>query len=238
MRSQGLRGGLAVSLLLHLLIVASVVVATLYAQPDRIPVPYVVSLVDEQSPSSAGSTEQGHPEAVEKKPESPPPPKEELKQKVAKEPRQVLPSKKPVTTKPAGKHPDEASARDRIAAIAAKKRIEKMAALRKIVEVGGNKGAAGRGTAGKAAPGAAGKDYYSQVMEGVKKQWIFPESLAKNLEAIVAIRVAADGKVTIVGMEKGSGNPLFDKSVIRAITMASPFPPPAKEMEIGIRFRP
>jgi TonB family protein len=58
------------------------------------------------------------------------------------------------------------------------------------------------------------------------------------LQTLVSIRIEKDGSITIQKIEKGSGNQPFDRSVLRAITMANPLPQPVKEMEIGIRFRP
>ncbi|MFA5352910.1 MAG: cell envelope integrity protein TolA [Thermodesulfovibrionales bacterium] len=236
MKPQGLRGGLTCSISLHLLLAVSVFFVVRFTQPEKLPVPYVVSLVDMPASAPEGrGAESLAPEEKEK--EMPPPPAPESKAEAR--PKQTLPAEKQAKAKPlkpARKETDRGRIEDRIAAIEAKKRVERMASLRKMVSIGGQ--GSGQGKQGQGPAAKEGKDYYSQVMAGIRKQWIFPESLGKGLEAIVSIRVAADGKVTIIGMEKGSGNPLFDRSVLRAINLASPLPPPPREMEIGVRFRP
>ncbi len=121
-------------------------------------------------------------------------------------------------------------------------------ALRKIIDIGTKGSDLQSKTSSSAASrnkitdsggaNAGGGDYYSLVETKIRQQWIYPETLATDLETIISIRVAKDGSITIEKVEKGSGNQLFDRSVLRAITMASPLPPPLKEMEIGLRFRP
>ncbi len=237
MKPQGLSKGLAISLLLHLLTAASVIFIARFTQVQKPPLPYVVSLVDSAAPQAPeGKGEESPAPAKEESPQ----PKEEPKPLSSPKPKQLLPAEKPAKEMPrkTDRKADEGRIQDRIAAMEAKKRIERMAALRKMVDIGGQGSGARRETAGKGTPGSQGKDYYSRVMEGIRRQWIFPETMGRDLEAIVSIRIAPDGKVTILGMEKGSGNPLFDRSVLRAISMASPLPPPPQETEMGVRFRP
>jgi TonB family protein len=72
----------------------------------------------------------------------------------------------------------------------------------------------------------------------IHEKFRIPESMDKDLLAIVNIRIARNGNVTILGFEKKSGNPLYDRAAIKAITDASPLPPPPSEMERAIRLRP
>jgi colicin import membrane protein len=81
-------------------------------------------------------------------------------------------------------------------------------------------------------------DYYTKITKEIWQQWVFPETGDKNLEAIISIRIMRDGAVLISRVEKSSGNSLFDKSAVRAISKASPVTPPPREMEIGVRFYP
>ena len=81
-------------------------------------------------------------------------------------------------------------------------------------------------------------DYYARITKEIWQQWIFPETGDKNLEAIISIRIMRDGTVQVSRVEKSSGNSLFDKSALRAISKASPVTPPPHEMEIGVRFYP
>jgi colicin import membrane protein len=90
------------------------------------------------------------------------------------------------------------------------------------------------------ATGATAQDYSRLVGEDIRRHWQFPTDLLKdkNIEAIVSIRIQKNGSVQILGIEKSSGNPLFDRSALRAITKASPVVPPPYEIEIGVRFYP
>ncbi len=88
---------------------------------------------------------------------------------------------------------------------------------------------------------AAGNVEYGRLVgEEIRRQWQFPTDLLKDktIEAIVSIRVLKNGFVQILRIEKSSGNPLFDRSALRAITKASPVTSPPHEMEIGVRFYP
>ncbi len=142
------------------------------------------------------------------------------------------------------KSDDDQLISERIAAIMAKKRIEKIAGLRKTISL--QAGAAGkkgidRGSGGKkeaigGIPSA--DDYYSRITSEIWQHWVYPDSGRKEIEAVIVIKILKDGSVQIKGIEKSSGNSLFDRSAIRAITKASPLTPPPYEMEIGVRFYP
>jgi TonB family protein len=53
---------------------------------------------------------------------------------------------------------------------------------------------------------------------------------------VISIKIDSQGKVVSQEIEKSSGNILFDRSAEKAISKASPLPPPPVEMEIGVRF--
>jgi len=87
--------------------------------------------------------------------------------------------------------------------------------------------------------------YLPEVWDAVRRKWVLPETLkeARELEAILIVRVRKDGKILSHRFEKRSGNDLFDKSVVRAVLKADPLPPfpkayPQDHEEIGVRFRP
>jgi TolA protein len=81
-------------------------------------------------------------------------------------------------------------------------------------------------------------NYYSKITREIWQQWVFPYTGQKDIEAIISIRILKDGTITAQRIEKSSGNPLFDRSAIKAIAKASPLSPPPYEMEIGVRFYP
>lgn len=135
---------------------------------------------------------------------------------------------------------DEQLISERIAAIMAKKRIEKIASLRNTISLQG--GAAGKkgivSGSGEKKGASLVDDYYSRITSEIKQHWIYPDTGSKDIEAEIVIKILKDGSVQIRGVEKSSGNSLFDRSAIRAITKASPLTPPPYEMEIGVRFHP
>jgi colicin import membrane protein len=140
---------------------------------------------------------------------------------------------------------------DRISEIALKKKRERIAKLRNAVvsikgvstqsssRVKSSNQASRNGFSG----GRAGEMTYadkvgSEIRE--KGPWSYPDYMKKkDLEAVVAIRISKDGTISITDIEKRSGDRIFDRSVLKAIEMASPVtPPPYDGMEIGLRFTP
>jgi colicin import membrane protein len=143
------------------------------------------------------------------------------------------------------KNNEDQQVQERIDALKAKKTIEKIAKLRNVISLKGSgterKTGAKEGASQRAAgrgEGSVEADYYTKITKEIWQQWVFPETGDKNLEAIISIRIMRDGAVLISRVEKSSGNSLFDKSAVRAISKASPVTPPPREMEIGVRFYP
>jgi colicin import membrane protein len=77
-------------------------------------------------------------------------------------------------------------------------------------------------------------------MGRITRNWATADFQNKNkgLVAVINIRIMRNGSVTILGWEKKSGNPLFDREALRAINDSSPLPPPPGEIERSIRFNP
>lgn len=236
MKTSGIYSAFTFSIFLHAIIIAATfVIARNSNLLYRNPVPYIVTIVDSSDTSTVNSQQSSvisqtpELEAHHSKPKTQ---RIDISSKVVKD----LPRKQ-----------EDSIIRERIEALEAKKKIEKMAALRKMVDIGGQKSLS-QGRTGGISQGGSGpvtggttlgyRDYYSMVVNKIKQQWIFPESIDKDLLAIITIRIAKDGSITINRMEKSSGNTLFDRSALRAISKASPLPPPPQEMEIGVRFRP
>lgn len=82
--------------------------------------------------------------------------------------------------------------------------------------------------------------YYSIIGQKIWQQWVVPDFKTSGLEmAKISIRISKDGKVISREIEKSSGNALFDRSAMKAISKASPLPPPPfGEMEVGLNFHP
>ena len=139
---------------------------------------------------------------------------------------------------------DRAHVEDRLSELKAKKKVKTIVDLRsKVLEI---KGATGKAQQINTAPKSGGgqsqsslfDSYYTKITGQIWQEWVYPDTGDKNLEAIIAVKIAKDGSVTVQRIEKGSGNALFDRSALRAISKASPVSPPPYEMEIGMRFYP
>lgn len=90
------------------------------------------------------------------------------------------------------------------------------------------------------APGAQtsmdADSYYALVTRKIWSEWIYPDIESSGLEVIISIKIGKDGRVISQEIEKSSGNTIFDRSAAKAVSKASPLPPPVAEMEIGVRF--
>ncbi len=86
--------------------------------------------------------------------------------------------------------------------------------------------------------------YYTAVYNKIYNSWVLPGyGSKKQLEAVVNIRIARNGKILSTSFEQRSGSAYFDRSVLRAIKKADPLPPlpvgfNEKYLELGIRFIP
>ncbi|MBI4690921.1 MAG: cell envelope integrity protein TolA [Nitrospirae bacterium] len=129
-------------------------------------------------------------------------------------------------------------ATNRIAALQATRRAKLSVGLRKVLSLKGS-AATGESTTSEGGGEADILDtYYAKIKGEIWKHWILPETGNKGLEAIISITISQDGTIKKYKIEKGSGNPLFDRSALKAIGKASPVSPPPYEMEIGFRFTP
>ncbi|MBI5827083.1 MAG: cell envelope integrity protein TolA [Deltaproteobacteria bacterium] len=114
-------------------------------------------------------------------------------------------------------------------------------------------GAAGGGAAGGGAGGGAPggvsdvkyASYYNQISGIVQQEWAiyFGEFQKIRSEVIVSIKIARSGSLMETRVEKSSGNPRFDDSLLNAVKKASPFPPlpkdfEGKQMDVSFRFCP
>jgi TonB family protein len=98
----------------------------------------------------------------------------------------------------------------------------------------------GSASKGPGIPGASqsleADSYYALITRKIWSEWIYPESNSSGLEVIISVKIDRDGKVVSREIEKSSGDTLFDRSALKAISKASPLPQPPVEIEIGIRF--
>lgn len=141
--------------------------------------------------------------------------------------------------------PDKKTVENALTELKAKKNIERIVRLRSIISLKGksepsSQSAVSKNTAGSGTKGAdvMFESYYARITREIWQEWICPDFGAKDLEAIIFVKIARDGTITVQGIEKSSGDAIFDRSGLKAIAKASPVSPPPYEMEIGIRFYP
>lgn len=128
---------------------------------------------------------------------------------------------------------EEQLLQERLAALRAKKKILES----KLTSKNQNSSTGSAGSVNIKGEGVSSS--YLVLISGVIRQnWNIPDTLPRNLEAVVSIRILSNGKVIIEGFEKRSGNPLFDSSVLHAIKISSPLPAPKSEVIVGLRFKP
>lgn len=218
----------AFSASLHLLLFIIALFTINKAESDKKTKTYIVSLVEEH-----------------KAPVTLPPTISELQKREPQNPE--LP-KEPISKSNINKRIEqEKIVKERIEALEAKKKLEKIVALRKIVDIKESSSSLSKESQTQnvresqsldSSRASNLNDYYALVVNKIRREWVYPEIFKGNLEAIVSIRILSDGSVKIDRIEKSSGNPLFDRYALRAINKASPLPPPPKELEVGIRFNP
>lgn len=93
-----------------------------------------------------------------------------------------------------------------------------------------------RSGASTGAQSLAPDSYYAQITRKIWGEWIYPDFGSSGLEVIINMKIEKDGRIVSHEIEKPSGNALFDRSAMNAVSKASPLPPPPFEMEIGVRF--
>lgn len=84
--------------------------------------------------------------------------------------------------------------------------------------------------------------YRDLIKRTVKKNWSWFDT-STSLRATIYFAISADGEISDVSIVKGSGNSLFDNSVLRAVLKSSPLPPPPENVykwfkEVRTEFDP
>lgn len=69
--------------------------------------------------------------------------------------------------------------------------------------------------------------YVEIIKQKVTRNWLRPPAAAKGLSCTVAVSLMPGGDVLSARVTRGSGDPLFDQSVQKAVLKASPLPLPS-----------
>jgi colicin import membrane protein len=93
-----------------------------------------------------------------------------------------------------------------------------------------------------AARASALGEYIARIQAKVRGNWILPQDLKGNPEAIFLVTQLPSGDVLLIKLLKSSGNPAYDTAVERAILKSSPLPLPSDkalfDRELKLTFRP
>lgn len=115
--------------------------------------------------------------------------------------------------------------------------------LRQSLEKAGIQGGRGAGQAGR--PDGSTEDfawYHALIKDTIRRHWIKP-NLEARFETFATIRIAPDGRVTLLGLAKSSGNDQVDESVLNAIRAVTKLPQPlpkglgSPNYEVTVNFR-
>ena len=79
-------------------------------------------------------------------------------------------------------------------------------------------------------------EYVLYIQEKVQRSWIRPSDSGSGLSCTVEVRLIPGGDVIDARIVRGSGNPVFDRSVEAAVLRASPLPVPS-DVEVMEKFR-
>jgi TonB family protein len=229
MNSPSIRKTAALSAAIHATLFLVAILVMGHTARLELPSPYVVSLV---SPSDTQRTTGG----ASVKEASPP--------ERTVEKRGIDVEKEAVNANKKMKAEEAKRLEDRIAELAALKKVERITRIRRaIVDIKGGSGKSVSGPvskkpAGGSPDGSSLASYTDKITAEIHQYWAIPDTIDKNLTATVTVRILKDGTVYILGMEKSSGSRVFDALARKAIERASPVTRPPQEMEIGIRFYP
>jgi len=72
------------------------------------------------------------------------------------------------------------------------------------------------------------QDYFNQIRERIKSKWIYPyEASSRGIggELSIEFGIAKSGELQFIERRRSSGVELLDDYAMRAVQLASPFPP-------------
>jgi TolA protein len=224
MRGPSIRKTAAFSAFLHLTFFVLTMVIMRYSGNVVMPSAYTVTLVNPLSSRPSGGDSSGVEEAkpAAKETAKPQPDNSKMVEKTTKA--------------------EEKRIEDRMSELRTKERLKRNAELRRkmaAISVRGSGAKSGARSSEKAGPaggpkGTAVDMYRAKITEEIQREWIYPEYMKKDHQAIVSVTIAKDGRLLDAKVEKKSGDLFFDNSVLKAVIKASPVTPPPSGMEMEI----
>jgi colicin import membrane protein len=84
----------------------------------------------------------------------------------------------------------------------------------------------------------ARREYALKIEALILENFVFPETVPATTRCVVAITVLKDGTLRIDTIETPSGNRIFDRAALSAITKTGtvPAPPFGREIPLGVNF--
>jgi colicin import membrane protein len=232
-QENGMGRSLVLSALVHIVLAASLVLGVRWQV--RAPDIVTVDLVEAPPPP---------PPAVEA-PKPPPKPEPVVKPEPPRiKPQIAIPEKKVVKDPPKKQPPKEdpefqKRLREQVAQ--EQKALDQQRQERELRELIARQQADAARVAA-AARAKALNEYIARIQAKVKSNWILPQDIQGNPEAVFDVVQLPTGEVLTTRLAKSSGNAAYDAAVERAILKSSPLPLPASRelfsRELKLTFRP
>ncbi len=228
---HGLGRSFALSAIVHLALVAVLVLGVRWQV--RAPDTVEVDLVEAPPPAP--------PAPVVEPPKPVPAPKVEPPPPQVKKPDIAIQEKPKPKPKPKPKDDPELQKRMREQLAQEQRQLDQQRAEQELRElIARQQAEAARQAA--AAQAKALNEYIARIQAKVKGNWILPQGIQGNPEAIFLVVQLPTGEVLSTKLVRSSGNPAYDAAVERAILKSSPLPlPAARELfsrELKLTFRP
>jgi colicin import membrane protein len=244
---HGMGRSFALSALVHIVLAAVLFLGVRWqvSPPDVVEVDLVAAPPPPPPPAPVVEAPKPPPPAPKVEPEvkpPPPPPKPDIvvrekpKPKPKPEPKKVV-EKKP----PPPKDDPELKKRMQEQLAQEQKALDQQRQERQLRELlaAQQADAARKATAARA---SALGEYIGRIQAKVRGNWILPQDLQGNPEAVILVIQLPTGEVLSTKVLKSSGNPAYDTAVERAILKSSPLPLPSDralfDRELKLTFRP
>lgn len=237
---HGMGRSFALSAIVHLALVAVLVLGVRWQV--RAPDTVEVDLVEAPPPPAPPAPVVQPPKPVPAPKVEPPPPQVKKPDIAIQEKPKPKPKPEPKPKpKPVPKDDPELQKRMREQLAQEQRELDQQRAERELRELLARQQAEAARQAA-AAQAKALNQYIASIQRAVKSNWILPQNIQGNPEAVFLVVQIPSGDVISVKLVKSSGNRAYDEAVERAILKSSPLPkPPSPDLfsrELKLTFRP